>query len=201
MVSGIPRGTSVKFNILNYMKPESLYNNGMQPLVYHELLAKKSKIGWFRGCYDICYHKNNFKCQKSKHKNLYTLSFMYIYNILFSYQFNSPSEDKVYFAYSYPYTYSHLQSFIKEITNDDSTSCYIRKQLLTKSIIGNTIDLLTITEPTDDIEDIRKRKGVFISARVHPGETVSSFIMEGLIRSLIIKDDPVSKVLIKILYI
>lgn len=83
MVTGIPKGYSVKFNIINWMKPDSLYNQGMQPLVYHELLSKKSEIGWIRGGYDICYYKNGLKYKKKKYKSLYTLSFMYYFILLF----------------------------------------------------------------------------------------------------------------------
>ena len=45
-----------KFNIINLMKPDSLYNQGMRPLVYSEKESKKSGRGWVRGGSDICYY-------------------------------------------------------------------------------------------------------------------------------------------------
>ena len=38
------------------MKPDSLYNHGMRPIVYSETEAKKNGKGWFRGGSDICYY-------------------------------------------------------------------------------------------------------------------------------------------------
>jgi murein tripeptide amidase MpaA len=45
---------------------------------------------------------------------------------------------------------------------------------------GNQLDVLTITEKGSP-EEIKKRKGVVITARIHPGESNSSFVMKGII--------------------
>ena len=42
------------------MKPDSLYNHGMRPLVYSEAAAKQGK-GWVRAGADICYYQNSMK--------------------------------------------------------------------------------------------------------------------------------------------
>ena len=68
------------------MKPDSLYNSGMKPLLYSEGIAKhKSKrmkkvikpafieIGWHRDGYDICYYQNNMKRRNAGY--YYTLTF------------------------------------------------------------------------------------------------------------------------------
>ncbi len=40
--------------------------------------------------------------------------------------------------------------------------------------------MLTITS-RQNLETLNKRKGVFLSARVHPGESVGSWMMKGAI--------------------
>ena len=46
-------------------------------------------------------------------------------------------------------------------------------------------DILTITNFDDDFDTIRDKKGIVITARVHPGETQSSFVMEEIIDYLV----------------
>lgn len=41
------------FNIKNFFKPDSLYNQGMKPLVYSTKKAENEGIGWYRGGEDI----------------------------------------------------------------------------------------------------------------------------------------------------
>lgn len=50
---------------------------------------------------------------------------------------------------------------------------------------GNTTDLLIVTSFGSDFEEIKKRKGIVISSRVHPGETGASFMMKGIIDYLV----------------
>jgi len=54
--------------------------------------------------------------------------------------------------------------------------------------------MLTITAP-GSAEDIKQKKGVVISARIHPGESNSSFIMKGVIDFLTSYDSPESYLL------
>lgn len=42
----------VRFNLLNFIKTKSLYNEGMKPLIYSE---KGSEKGWIRGGENITY--------------------------------------------------------------------------------------------------------------------------------------------------
>jgi hypothetical protein len=46
---------------------------------------------------------------------------------------------------------------------------------------GNDCDLLTITDFSCDAEAMRRKKGIVMSARVHPGESNSSWMMKVLI--------------------
>lgn len=49
-----------------------------------------------------------------------------------------------------------------------------------KTLAGVNCDYLTVTS-RDKIENISQRKCVVISARVHPGETVGSWMMRGVL--------------------
>ena len=51
----------VKFNLLNFIKPKSLFNEGMKLLMYSEKKLLSEKIGWHRGGEEINYIQNNFR--------------------------------------------------------------------------------------------------------------------------------------------
>ncbi len=163
--SNMVANTTVTFNIGHFTKPTSLFNTGMMPLIYSEKRGKWSRCGE-----NISYHRS-IKKLKSK-RNVYILSFTHKFEF---------SNDKCYFAYSYPYTYSDLQDYLKALQLDKLRAKCLRRSNLCHTLGGNRCDLLTITEPTTSLNELNQRKGILISARVHPGETVSSWICKGLI--------------------
>lgn len=59
--------------------------------------------------------------------------------------------------------------------------------MLTRTLAGNRCDFVTITSKDKDpnSEKARNKKGVLISARVHPGESNSSWMMKGVIDFLV----------------
>jgi len=59
-----------------------------------------------------------------------------------------------------------------------NVNSYIKKDILCKSVAENGVILLTITSKKGET---KKKKVAFIIARQHPGETVSSFLMQGFI--------------------
>ena len=64
-VTNVFKGSSVKFNILNHTKTDSLFNYGMKVLVYSEGILKNSGVGWHREGRDIAYFQNNYKKVRS----------------------------------------------------------------------------------------------------------------------------------------
>ncbi|CAF1127974.1 unnamed protein product, partial [Adineta steineri] len=66
-------------------------------------------------------------------------------------------------------------------------SQYCKQKVLCRSLAGNFVYMLTITSPPalSPVPEQQLKKGVVISARVHPGETNSSWMMKGLLDFLL----------------
>lgn len=173
-VSNTTQDLKVKFNILNLGKGDSLYNYGMKVLVHSEVEEKKNGRSWFRDGEDILYHSNSmYKPNTSKP----------YFTVTFSYRFIHP-KDTVYFAYSFPYTYTDLMKYLLSLENDQRKNSLFSRKLLCHTIGGNRCDYLTITS-SEIPEYMRNRKGVILSSRVHPGESVGSWMMQGAIDFLL----------------
>lgn len=96
--------------------------------------------------------------------------------------------DTVYFAHCYPYTYSDLCEFIgKTCTYQQKDK--VRRTVLCKSLAGNDVDMLIITNFSSHPEAISIRKAIILTCRVHPGESNSSFVMNGVIEFLVSDDE------------
>ena len=51
---------------------------------------------------------------------------------------------------------------------------YLSRKTMCKTLLGNRCDYLTITSNNNS-----KKRGIVITGRVHPGETVGSWMMQG----------------------
>jgi len=183
-VSNLTMGTTIKLNIINMYKPNSLFGSGMQPLMYSNKRAAAQKIGWVRVGKNVKY----FETQTSGNEGLFTLSF----------EFDVPEADDVlYFAQCFPFTWSYQQSLLAEVIEKHASKGIIRRELLCESLNGNRCDVLTITdfklEQKSRFEQ-KSRPCIFLTARVHPGESNSSWIMKGIIEHLL-GDTDVAKAL------
>lgn len=156
-----------RFTIVNFTKPASLYNRGMRPLFYSEKEAKSHNIGWQRIGDQIKYYKNNLG-QDGRH----------FFSLTWTFQFPH-SKDTCYFAHCYPYTYSNLQEYLSGINSDPVRSKFCKIRVLCHTLARNMVYVLTITTPLKTSDS--KRKAVILTARVHPGETNSSWIMKGFL--------------------
>jgi len=65
----------------------------------------------------------------------------------------------------------------------------VRKTSMCKTLAGNDSDMIIITNFSSEDEEIAERKAVILSARVHPGESNASFIMEGIL-DFLVSDKP-----------
>ncbi|XP_033172183.1 cytosolic carboxypeptidase Nna1 isoform X6 [Drosophila mauritiana] len=166
-----------RFSIVNLVKSDSLYNDGMQPVMYSTLGAKEKSEGWRRCGDNICYYRNddesasNSANEDDEDNSTYTLTF----TIEFEHD-----DDTVFFAHSYPYTYSDLQDYLMEIQRHPVKSKFCKLRLLCRTLAGNNVYYLTVTAPSSNEENMRRKKSIVVSARVHPSETPASWMMKGL---------------------
>lgn len=130
--------------------------------------------------------------------------------------------DKIYFAFTYPYSYTQMQT---ELNNydihqnrmDAAGSIFYTRELLTQSCDGRRLDLLTITSV--DGADLSEREpllpGLFpdtlsaaksqrppifpnkeviiVSARVHPGEVPAQHTFKGVLSLLMDPEDQTAR--------
>jgi len=61
--------------------------------------------------------------------------------------------------------------------------------VLCKSLAGNDVEMLIITNFTSIPEEIAVRKAIILTSRVHPGESNASYMIKGVIDYLISEDE------------
>ncbi|GAB1600068.1 cytosolic carboxypeptidase 1-like isoform X2 [Argonauta hians] len=191
-VSNMKAGVAYKFNIINCEKFNSQFNAGMKPVLFSVKEALAGRPYWFRAGKNICYYKNCYT--RSQNRSYFTASF----RITFWH-----SDDICYMAYHFPYTYSTLKTHLTHWeTKSIASNVYFRCQELCETLSGNSVPIVTITGPdqqdnaSEPVPDPNGRSYVFLSARVHPGESNSSWVMKGII-DFLISDKPSAQKLLK----
>ncbi|XP_064153171.1 cytosolic carboxypeptidase 1 isoform X2 [Anguilla rostrata] len=184
-VSGMRVGTPYRFNIINCEKSNSQFNYGMQVLMYSVQEAIRGQPRWVRTGTDICYYKNHFSRSSmaaggQKGKSYYTLSFTVTFH---------HKDDVCYFAYHYPYTFSTLKMHLLKLEAQRTARIYLHRDVLCETLGGNGCPVLTITAMPESpapehVCQLRNRPYVFLTARVHPGETNASWVMKGTLEFL-----------------
>ncbi len=176
-VRGLEEGQHYKFNIVNLEKSDSLYNMGLRPLMFSERTYAMQGMGWFRCGHNIAYFSNGIRrMHRAKTSYYQTLTFT----------ISTPyANDTIYLAHCYPYTFSMLKEYVHRITTSLSDFNIVKCKSIGESLAGNDIQCLTVTNFKSSPEAIRARRGVLLSARVHPGESNSSYMMKGAIDFLL----------------
>ncbi|XP_072615059.1 cytosolic carboxypeptidase 2 isoform X12 [Vulpes vulpes] len=181
-VQNTRKDTTYRFTIVNLLKPKSLYTVGMKPLMYSQLDANTHNIGWRREGNEIRYYKNNTDDGQQP-----------FYCLTWTIQFPH-DQDTCFFAHFYPYTYTDLQCYLLSVANNPVQSQFCKLRTLCRSLAGNTVYLLTITNPSRTPREAAAKKAVVLSARVHPGESNGSWIMKGFL-DFILSNSPDAQLL------
>ncbi|KAL1505438.1 hypothetical protein ABEB36_005007 [Hypothenemus hampei] len=180
-VTNMKRNMLYRFSITNCSKEGSLYNEGMRPLMYSKKNAQLHSIGWIRCGQNITYFCNeNITNEDPDQAATFTLTFTLTF---------PHDEDEVYLANCYPYTYSDLQEHLAEIRAHPVKQTFSTIRLLCRSLAGNDVYFITITAPQVPGET-KKKRAIVLTARVHPGETPSSWIMKGILDFLTGDSEP-----------
>ncbi|XP_057551138.1 cytosolic carboxypeptidase 2 isoform X1 [Hippopotamus amphibius kiboko] len=168
-VQNTRKDVTYRFTIVNLLKPKSLYTVGLKPLMYSQLDASTHSIGWRREGNEIKYYRNNTGDGQQP-----------FYCLTWTVQFPH-DQDTCFFAHFYPYTYTDLQCFLLSVANSPVQSQFCKLRTLCRSLAGNTVYLLTITNPARTPQEAAAKRAVVLTARVHPGESNGSWMMKGFL--------------------
>ncbi|KAK9693031.1 Zinc carboxypeptidase [Popillia japonica] len=163
-VDNVRQDQRVIFNIVNISKSRNLFNTNMTPIVKSTTRPKWQRIP----------KRNVFYYRSPVHQNNYVLSFT----------FGFDREDEIFqFALAPPYSYSRLQSFLLSLDSKGRHSkCFLKREIIGSTVQKRKLDLITIGAPENMNE---KQRVIIILARVHPGESPSSFVCQGLLEFLV----------------
>ncbi|XP_073957933.1 cytosolic carboxypeptidase 1-like isoform X6 [Choristoneura fumiferana] len=177
-VRNMQQGRPYIFNIVNCEKSDSQFNFGMKPVMYSVKEAVLGRAGWIRAGSDICYYRNSYHYanQKSHNKCYLTVTF----NIDFPH-----SNDVCYLAYHFPFTYSMMMTKIWQWSLQMPPNAYLRAEPLCYSLNSNEVPLLTVSAEDTPTNPIVDREIIFLTARVHPGESNASWVMDGTLSCLL----------------
>ncbi|XP_028730330.1 cytosolic carboxypeptidase-like protein 5 isoform X1 [Peromyscus leucopus] len=197
-VRGGTPGRLIKINIMNMNKQSKLYSQGMAPFVR----TLPSRPRWER-----IRDRPTFEMTETQ----FVLSFVH--------RFVEGRGATTFFAFCYPFSYSDCQDLLSQLDqrfpetystlNSPLDSIYYHRELLCHSLDGLRVDLLTVTSCHGLREDREPRleqlfpdlstprpfrftgkRIFFLSSRVHPGETPSSFVFNGFLDFILRPDDP-----------
>eukprot|EP00826_Nyctotherus_ovalis_P031780 TRINITY_DN2552_c0_g2_i6.p1 TRINITY_DN2552_c0_g2~~TRINITY_DN2552_c0_g2_i6.p1 ORF type:complete len:384 (-),score=33.56 TRINITY_DN2552_c0_g2_i6:42-1193(-) len=172
-VQNTKKDTTVKFNIINLRKNLASYSDGMIPSVYSKEKERNENIAWHNAGNDVTYKKGTN----------YTLSFSYTFEY---------SCDSLYFSHTVPYSYSQLKQMLKKLKTNCLYEPILSIRNLCYTFALNKCPYIIITEDCQNYAT-NKRPAVIVTARVHPGESNSSYVLEGFLHFLLSNDQRAAK--------
>ena len=165
-INNTHKGGKIRFHIINMTKKGLLYKKGMKIAMFSK---KDPRQKWFRGGEDIQYTLNK---DSNTSKPLYILSFTH--EFLYD-------DDTISIAFSEPYTITDLKRDLNKVSKTIGRKCLFNREALCTTIGGTTCELITLTSTKYRKES---KKAIIITARVHPGETVGSWMTKGILEFL-----------------
>lgn len=132
--------------------------------------------------------KQVYYYKSPQHQNHYVLGF----------SFNFDREDDVYqFSLTYPYSYTRYQGHLDNLCTKLTT---IKRETLVLSLLKKNVELVTIGSSSSSSSSInptdqqQQKKVVVILSRIHPGESPSSYVCQGLM-DFLVSGHPIALVL------
>ncbi|XP_068792685.1 cytosolic carboxypeptidase-like protein 5 isoform X6 [Struthio camelus] len=203
-VKGGAPGKLIKLHILNMNKQSRLYSQGMSPFV--RTLPVRPRWERIR-------ERPSFEMVETQ----FVLSFVH--------RFLEYRGATTYFAFCYPFSYTECQEMLAQLDSrfeeckymspsSPLDSVYYHRELLCHSLDKLRVDLLTVTSCHGMLEKREPRldklfpdsttprphcfagkRVFFLSSRVHPGETPSSFVFNGFLDFILREEDPRAQML------
>ena len=196
----------IKFNIINLYKKTVLFSEKIRILSYYN-------DAWSRDTFNIHYFINGIPCnvdiggddnykednnispnnilnlEKNSSSNLDNIlnnqnEGMKYHTLTFSFDISqiTTKNKYIYFSYCYPYSFSQLDSYLSSLNNYKDI---LRFDEIGKSLEGNSLHMLIITNFTDSFDELANKKSIIFTARVHPGESNGSYVIQGVIEYLL----------------
>ena len=163
------KDVNYRFYISGFHKGKSLYCSGSKVFWYSTKDAMDGNVSWRRGGTRYAYQVTRRPKNKAKRASL-------------QFQIKFPhDDDEVCLCYAIPYTYSDLTRSIGRWMSMAKPG-WMKLEKLCDTVAGRECPLLTLTNP--DAPDANK-KCIFVTGRIHPGESNSSFMVHGLIDYLL----------------
>jgi murein tripeptide amidase MpaA len=181
-LSNTRRDAKYRFYISGFHKHKSLYHSGARVFWYSATQAARSGLSWSRGGTKYAYSITRRFRSKSKRSTV-------------QFQIRFPFDnDDVCLCYALPYTYSDL---LRSIGNWQRLARpgFFKVEKLCDSEGGREVPSLTITAPTSPLP-AEDRAIVFVTGRIHPGESNGSFLVHGLI-DFLLSDDPLAQYILE----
>ncbi|CAD8200314.1 unnamed protein product [Paramecium pentaurelia] len=149
-LNGMKKGEKIQLNICNFTKSHSLYERGMKPYIW-----RSTNQEWLQGGENVQYRtsQNNNNC----------LSFCIICN---------QDNELIKIAYCVPYTYSQLLEYCDNLQKNCN---HVKCSILCESLGGVQLPMFTFSKYKN-----KNKKCIIIQARIHPGESNGSWVMQGV---------------------
>jgi hypothetical protein len=202
----------VKFNVVNLTKPDSLFNQGMQPLTFSLAEAKASGQGWVRAGRDVCYFPNSYaRKEPSGAAQQDAEATATYFTLTFTLQF-ATAGDSTLVANAYPWTYADHRAHLALLLASPYARRHVVPSVLCLTHGDLACDLWTVTEDgRDDVPLLatadgaaaaaagsnahsKRKKCIVITGRVHPGETQASWMVKGIL-DFLCGDSPQARLL------
>ena len=173
-----PVGKTLTFTVKNLNLQGKLFREGMKPVV-----KASPDSCWMRLPTPVTY--NTASDTPS------------LFEITFRHHFLSPTAS---FAFTFPFSYSDTQTLLAGLHTLADEDVYVHVENMVQSLEGRRCDLVTISSYDDILESreshalplfpekkrpflfAERKKIVFVTGRVHPGETPGSHMLNGFLK-------------------